>query len=55
MKAKNSINVKFFMLRNVAAKETRKIYAVREFVDKNDFTLLKYPIKFMKLIIKSLK
>jgi hypothetical protein len=36
-------------------KEGRKIYATRDFFDKYDFALLKYPIKFMKLFFISLK
>ncbi len=36
-------------------KERRKIYAARDFSDKYDFALFKYPIKFMKLFIISLK
>ncbi len=36
-------------------KERRKIYAARNFSDKYDFALFKYPIKFMKLFIISLK
>jgi hypothetical protein len=36
-------------------KEKRKIYAARDFSDKYDFALFKYPIKFMKLFIISLK
>ncbi len=36
-------------------KERRKNYAVRDFSDKYDFALFKYPIKFIKLLIISLK
>jgi hypothetical protein len=36
-------------------KERRKIYAARNFSDKYDFALFKYPIKFIKLFIRSLK
>jgi hypothetical protein len=36
-------------------KEKRKNYAARDFSDKYDFALFKYPIKFMKLFITSLK
>jgi hypothetical protein len=36
-------------------KERRKIYAAREFFDKYDFALFKYPIKFLKFLIISLK
>jgi hypothetical protein len=36
-------------------KERRKIYAAREFSDKYDFALFKYPIKFMKFLIISSK
>ncbi len=35
-------------------KERRKMYAARNFSDKYDFALFKYPIKFMKLFIISL-
>jgi hypothetical protein len=35
--------------------ERRKIYAARDCTDKHDFDLFKYPIKYMKLIIISLK
>jgi hypothetical protein len=34
-------------------KERRKIYAARDFSDKYDFALFKYPIKFVKLLITS--
>jgi hypothetical protein len=36
-------------------KERRKIYAARDFSDKYDYDLFKYPIKFEKLFIISLK
>jgi hypothetical protein len=36
-------------------KERRKIYAARDFSDKYDIALFKYPIKFMKLFVISLK
>ncbi len=36
-------------------KEKRKIYAARDFSDKNDFALFKYQIKFVKFLIISLK
>jgi hypothetical protein len=36
-------------------KERRKFYAARDFSDKYEFALLKYPIKFMKFFIRSLK
>jgi hypothetical protein len=36
-------------------KKGRKIYAARNFSDKCDNAVLKYPIKFMKLLIKSFK
>jgi hypothetical protein len=36
-------------------KERRKIYAASDFSDKYDFALFKYQIKFMKLLIISLK
>jgi hypothetical protein len=36
-------------------KERRKIYATRDFSDKYDFALFKYPIKFMILFIISLQ
>jgi hypothetical protein len=36
-------------------KERRKIYAARDFSDKYDFALFKYPIKFVKFLIISLK
>jgi hypothetical protein len=36
-------------------KERRKIYAARDFSDKYDFALFKYPIKFMKILIIFLK
>jgi hypothetical protein len=36
-------------------KERRKIYVARDFFDKYDFALFKYSIKFMKLLIISLK
>jgi hypothetical protein len=36
-------------------KETRKIYAVRDFSEKYDFALFKYPIKFTKFLIISSK
>ncbi len=35
--------------------DRRKIYAARDFSDKCDFALFKYPIKFMKLFIIYLK
>ncbi len=35
-------------------KERRKIYAARDYSDKYDFALFKYPIKFMKLFIKKI-
>jgi hypothetical protein len=34
-------------------KDRRKIYAARNFSDKYDFALFKYPIKFMKFHIIS--
>jgi hypothetical protein len=34
-----------------STKERRKIYAARDFSDKHDHALFKYPIKFMKLLI----
>jgi hypothetical protein len=40
---------------NENMKERRKIYAARDFSDKYEFALFKYPIKFMKLFIRSLK
>ncbi len=36
-------------------KERRKIYAARDFSDKCDHALFKYPIKFVKFFIISLK
>jgi hypothetical protein len=36
-------------------KERRKIYAARDFSDKYDHALFKYPIKFMKYLTISLK
>ncbi len=36
-------------------KQRRKIYAARDFSDKYDFALFKYPIKFMKFLIISLE
>ncbi len=36
-------------------KESRKIYAARDFSDKYDYALFKYQIKFVKLLIISLK
>jgi hypothetical protein len=36
-------------------KERRKIYAVRDFSDKCDFALFKYPIKFIKFLVISSK
>ncbi len=36
-------------------KERRKIYAASDFFDKYDFALFKYPIKFIKIFIISLK
>ncbi len=36
-------------------KERRKIYAARDFSDKYYFALFKYPIKFVKFLIISLK
>ncbi len=35
-------------------KERRKIYAARDFSDKYDLTLFKYPIKFMNSLWKSI-
>jgi hypothetical protein len=35
-------------------KKTRKMYAARDFSDKYDFALFKYPIKFVKFLIISL-
>ncbi len=32
-------------------KERRRIYAARDFSDKYDFALFKYPIKFIKLFV----
>jgi hypothetical protein len=49
------------MLCNVAKreseniKERRKIYAARDFSDKYDHALFKYPIKIWKFLIISLK
>ncbi len=40
---------------SASIKERRKIYAARDFSDKSDFALFKYPIKFMKFLIISLK
>ncbi len=57
----SSDTAKLFMLCNVSKreseniKERRKIYAAREFSDKYDFALFKYPIKFMKFLIISSK
>jgi hypothetical protein len=36
-------------------KEESQIYAVKDFFDKYDFALLKYPIKFMNLFITTLE
>ncbi len=36
-------------------KERRKIYAARDFFDKFEHALFKYPIKFVKFLIISLK
>jgi hypothetical protein len=36
-------------------KERRRFYAARDFSDKYDFALFKYPIKFMKFLIISPK
>jgi hypothetical protein len=36
-------------------KERRKIYAARDYSDKYDFALFKYPIKVVELLIKFLK
>ncbi len=35
--------------------ERRKNYAARDFSDKYDFAIFRYPIKFMKFLIISLK
>jgi hypothetical protein len=35
-------------------KESRKIYAARDFSDEYEFALLKNPIKFVKMLIISL-
>jgi hypothetical protein len=40
---------------NENIKEKRKIYAARDFSDKYDHAHFKYPIKFMKFLIISLK
>jgi hypothetical protein len=36
-------------------KERRKVYAARDFSDKNDHALFKYQIKFVKFLIISLR
>jgi hypothetical protein len=52
---------KLFMLCNVSKreseniKERRKTYAARDFSDKYNHALFKYPIRFMKFLIISLK
>jgi hypothetical protein len=45
----------FLILVPYLIKETRKIYAVRDFSEKYDHALFKYPIKFTKFLIISSK
>jgi hypothetical protein len=62
IRSRNKIQPNFFMLCNVAKKERaktfyreEKIYAARDFSDKYDHALFKYPIKFVKFLIISSK